>query len=237
MGLFDLFLSRDERIRRQQRQLTNRDKVAEDRDAAARWLADDGSPKALVALLTRFDMKLDNHLKDQAERDMVYGLLSDIGEPVLRPLERHLVKCRNTSAPIRLHAELTDLETTRGKVFEVLEVERQKDDFRPEKKQDLLTWLADHKDDRAIDAVGPLLQDFDENVRYAAAEVVLAQDDERGQAILEPALANPQEESNRLRVRLAEAFSKRRWKLHNAEGVAAVLPDGFVVDGDEVVRR
>ena len=84
MGLFDMFLDEDKRIAKEQRTLTNRDKQPEDREASARWLADRESPKAVVALLTRFDMNLDNHLKDRAEKDFVYALCGSLGDDRLR---------------------------------------------------------------------------------------------------------------------------------------------------------
>src|SRR5688500_13762355 len=90
MGVFDFFMSEDKRIGRQQRTLTDRDVQAEDREKAARWLADNGTPRALVALLTRFDMQLENGLKDKSEKELVYKLALGFGDALERPLDRHL---------------------------------------------------------------------------------------------------------------------------------------------------
>ncbi|MEQ1504915.1 MAG: hypothetical protein ABMB14_21970 [Myxococcota bacterium] len=234
MGIFDVFLSEEKRIQKNQRTLTNRDVQAEDREGAARWLADNGTPKALVALLTRFDMNLENQLKDKSEKDFAYGLLKGMGEPVIRPLERHLEKCRQIAAPLRMYLELKGEEPAILKVYELLETERKKDDFKPQKKMDLLVWLAERKHPGAIEAATLQLTDFDEGVRYSASEVIIAQGDEAGREPLAAVLRNPQEDSNRLKVRLAGVFAQRRWSLDDE--AAGHLPVGFSVREGRVVN-
>lgn len=234
MWIFDFFLSREKRIQKNQRTITNRDVQGEDRDAAARWLADDGSPKALVALLTRFDMMLENQLKDKAEKDFVYGLVAGLGDKAFRPLERHLEKCRQVALPLRMYLELKGEEPTILKVFELLVIEREKDDFKAQKKIDLLVWLADRRHPGAIEAAAGMLGDFDEGVRYSASEVIIAQQDDAGRPHLQKILANPAEDSNRLKVRLADVFSTRRWPIDD-ETVAPRLPVGFGVREGRVV--
>ena len=109
------------------------------------------------------------------------------------------------------------------------------DPFKPEKKRQILIRLADYKDERIITRVAPSLEDFDEGIRYAAAEVLLAQDTDSVRMDLAAALANRQEESNRLRVRIAEAFRGRSWRLgEHAEAVAERPPVGWVVAGDQI---
>ncbi len=233
--MFDLFLSEEKRIGKNQRTLTNRDKQAEDRETAARWLNDNGSPKGIVALLTRFDMNLENQLHDKDEKQLVYGMLASAGEAVTRPLDRHLKRCRQLAMPMRLHIELHGLDATVEKVMELLQIELEKDDFKPRKKHDMLVWLAEHKHPRVIEAVTPFLADFDENVRYSAAEVMLAQGDDAARPALAAALANPEEESNRLRVRLAEAFQQRGWSVDDPDAVAAHLSERFALRGGRVV--
>lgn len=237
MGLFDFFLSEEKRIQKEQRNLTNRDLQAEDREAAARWLAENGSPKALVALLTRFDMQLEHQLHDKDEREFVFGLLLAHGDEVLRPLKAHLRRCKKIAMPLRLMTEIADGEQTMEMVYEMLQRELDRDDFKPQKKVDLLVWLVDHKHPGAMDAAQPHLKDFDEGVRYGAAEVILAQQTDAGQAPLEAVLADPEEESNRLKVRLAEAFIQRRWTLAQPEAVASNLPESFAVKNGVIVSN
>ena len=63
------------------------------------------------------------------------------------------------------------------------------------------------------DVDGVALKDFDEGVRYSASEVIIAQQDDAGRPYLQKVLANPAEDSNRLKVRLAGVFSQRRWPI------------------------
>jgi Zn-dependent M32 family carboxypeptidase len=233
VGLFDIFLSDESRIQKNQRTLTNRDVQPEDRDSATRWLLDNGSPKALVALLTRFDMSLENQLKDKNEKDALEQRLGTIGEPLVRPLQRHLEKCRMVSIPLHIYRDLKGEEAAVVEAFRLLEIERGKDDFKPQKKLDLLVWLAERKHEKAIEAVSPLLTDFDEGVRYAAAEVIIAQNDEAGRPLLEQVIGSAQEDSNRLRVRLADVFTQRRWPI--GDEAAAHLPHGFAAREGRVV--
>jgi hypothetical protein len=229
MGFFDVFLTEEARIQRNQRTLTNRDVQPEDRDAAARWLAKCGKPKALVALVTRFDMNLENQLKDKNEKEVVYGLLEAAGEEAVRPIERHLEKCRQVALPLKLYVSLKGETAAVEKVVSLLEAERARDDFKPQKKIDLLVWLVDRRHPHAISAAAPFLEDFDENVRYAAMEVMAAQQDDAARIPLEHVLRNRAEESNRLRIRVAELFVNRRWPLADEEAVTAAVPYGYTV--------
>jgi hypothetical protein len=232
MGLFDMFLSEEKRIAKQQRTLTNRDAQAEDREAAARWLAENGSAKAIVALLTRFDMKLENQLKDGGERDLVYSLLIGLGEPVHRPLARHLERCQSLAHPMKMMVEMLGEEAAIAKVSEMLAQEHAKDDFKPRRKTDLLVWLAQRKHSSAVAAAAPFLKDFDENVRYAAIEVVAAQDDAPLAELLVPCLTSPDEDSNRVKVRVASLLEQRGAAIDDPAALQAHLPPGFrVADG------
>ena len=236
MGIFDIFLSEEKRIAKHQRTLTNRDSQAEDREAAAKWLAENGTPKSVVALLTRFDMKLENQLKDGTERDYVYSLLVGLGAAVERPLARHLERCQTIAHPLRLLVEMQGEAKAIAQVYELLEKEAQKDDFKPRRKVDLLVWLAQHRHEGAVAAASPFLRDFDEHVRYAAIEVVGAQEGADLRGLLEPVLVNPGEDANRVKVRIAELLAGRGVAVADVDAVRAALPAGFVVGDDRVVR-
>ena len=137
--------------------------------------------------------------------------------------------------PLRLFIELAGEDAAVEKVFDLLELESKKDDFKPQKKNDLLVWLVDKRHARCIEAAAPFLGDFDENVRYAAAEVMIAQQDDAARPLLESALTNPDEDSNRLRVRLSQVFQQRRWSVSDAAQVGAALPGGWAIKDDRIV--
>jgi hypothetical protein len=236
MGIFDMFLSEEKRIAKQQRTITNRDAQPEDREAAARWLAENGSAKSVVGLLTRFDMKLENQLKDAGERDFVYSLVVGLGDALDRPLARHLERCQNLAHPLKLLVETKGEQAAIERVFELLQREHEKDDFKPRRKTDLLVWLAQHTHEGAVAASRPFLEDFDENVRYAAIEVIAAQNPDDMAAILEPVLTRPEEDANRVKVRIAELFLQRGLAFSDVEAVRQALPGSFVVADDGRIK-
>lgn len=236
MGFFDIFLSEDKRISKEQRRLTNRDLQAEDRETAARWLSDNGSGKSLMALLSRFEMKLDHQLNDRDEREFIYGILSQHAQTIERPLRAHLKKAKMIAMPLRLLEDLFGEDVAIEVALELLERERERDDFKPAKKMDLLVWMAERTHPKALETAVTLLADFDEGVRYSAAEVILNQNDPTGQAPLEALLMDPKEESNRLKVRLCEAFIKRGWTVADSAGLEPLLPVGFSVADGRISR-
>ena len=112
---------------------------------------------------------------------------------------------------------------------------REVDPFKTEKKRQILIRLADYRDPRILERVPACLEDYDGDVRYAAAEALLAQESDSVREDLARALANRNEESNRLRVRIATGFHQRNWSLGQyADDVADRPPVGFEVDGDRV---
>jgi hypothetical protein len=135
--------------------------------------------------------------------------------------------------PLRLYEELTDRERTTQRVYELLAAERARDDFKPDKKKRLLVWLAEQRHTGATAAAAPFLADFDEGVRYSALEVLAAQDDNAREPLLD-ALLRPDEESNRVRVRIADVFANRRWAVDPAL-VAGRLPSGYSVRDNRIV--
>lgn len=236
MGLFDFFQSEEQKITKRQRKITNRDAQPEDREAAARWLADQGSPAALLALLARFDVSLDHQLKDKGEKDLVYALASSKGNEMLAPLETWLKKCRSVALPLRLLEDLAGKNAAIDMACTLLDLERARDDFKPVKKKALLIWLASEKGDQCLEAAVPFLDDFDEGVRYAAAEVIIAQKSEGGRVPLLTVLQNPEEESNRLKIRVCEVFAQRKWSVGDAaETVASNLPENFRIEAGLVM--
>ena len=75
-------------------------------------------------------------------------------------------------------------------------------------------------------------------MRYASVETLLGQEghDDEVRAALLAALAEPSEESNRLRVRISNAFHKRHWSLGDrAADIAKRPPHGWQVQGDRIL--
>jgi len=238
MGMFDFLMSPEKRIARHIRRLTNRDAQPEDRQASAEWLANHGTPQAILGLLARFDMQLDHDLKNQTERDAVASLVIGLGDAAVEPLKTWVRQCKSVTFPLDLLVRLRGEKAAVQACVDVLEYERERgNDFKPEKKKATLIWLTDHADAALVEHVVPLLGDFDEGVRYAAAEALAATGSDTAREPLLAALVNPDEESNRFKARICDIFTQRVWSV--TEQVAALpdaLPAGYHVSGDRIAR-
>ncbi|MCO4747905.1 MAG: hypothetical protein KC912_24140 [Proteobacteria bacterium] len=235
MGLFDIFLSEDKLIAKHARRMTDRDAQPEDREASVHFLAEKGTERSILGLLGRFDLALDHQMKDNTEKEYTFDVLRSLGDKAIAPTEKWLKVCKQTPWPLRLFGALTSDARALELAYELLQAEFDRDDFKPAKKKALLIWLADRRDARAIAAAAPFLKDFDEAVRYTASEVIIGQADDSGRQPLLDALVSPEEESNRLRLRIAEVFAKRRWSVAGADPEQLATLAGFKVHNDVLV--
>jgi hypothetical protein len=233
MGFLDvIFGSPQKQLERQCKRVQNINAQPEDREAAALFLAEDGSEPAIYGLLGRFDVRIENAMKDRNEKAFVFELLEALGDPVLEPAIIFAKRCKNIANPLRLIEALGGTEPLLATVLGMLDEEAAKEDYKPDRKRHLLVLLADQRDERIAASAARFLDDFDEGVRYAAAQAVIAQETEQCADQLVAALANPDEESNRLRVRIAEVVAGRRWSLEpHVEALKANPPAGFRVKG------
>ena len=234
MGLLEIIFGGPEaQLERQCKRVINRNAQPEDREAAALFLAENGSERAVYGLLGRFDVAIENPMKDANEKSFVFQLLAELGgEAVLEPAVLFSKRCKNIAMPLRLVEAVGGVAPLLATVLEMLDVEAGKEDFKPDRKRNLLVKLADYRDERITPSAVRFLGDFDEGVRYAAAQAILAQEGDEGREALILAMANPEEESNRLRVRIAEICAARRWPLGDQAGaVASNPPGGWKVKG------
>jgi hypothetical protein len=105
-----------------------------------------------------------------------------------------------------------------------------------EPKRQLLATLEEYPCAEVRQGVEPFLTDISEPIRFAAVTTTFAMDDEDCVPALAEALA--EEESLRVRNRIAHGLAERGWKvsedLHGLVGEA--LPPDFRLQGD-VIRR
>jgi HEAT repeat protein len=235
MGLFDFFTGGpDGQVKRHSKRVVNLNAQAEDREASMHWLAQEGSEQAILGLLGRFTIKYEHQMKDLGEKQLAFDLLEGMGDKVAAPIRAWSCNANQFARPLQLVDRFEGKEATVALLLKLLE--RENDPFKPEKKRQVLIKLAEYIDVRIVPGVKECLRDFDEGIRYAAVEAYLAQPDEIVQASLAECLADDKEESNRLRVRIAEAFHQRGWDL--GEHVVALTerpPHGWQVTGDRLI--
>jgi len=240
VGMFDFitlsFGSKEKQLVLHAKRVKTKDAQQEDRQASAIWLAHHGSPEAIVGLLGRFEMTYEHHMKDAQEKAEVAELVVHLGSDAVRPLESHLGRCKNFARPLALYQELAGPDQAMAIVIKLLDKEAGSE-LRPEKKRHLLIKLAEYTHADAVQTALPFLTDFDEGVRYAAAEVLINNpEDDAIRAALIAALAHKDEDSTRFRGRLAEVAASRRWPLgDHTEHLTQTTPAGFTVRGDRLV--
>ncbi len=236
MGIFDFLKEQfggkeSSGIERHAKKVLNLNAQLEERHASAEWLADNGSPEAIEALLKRFSIKYEHAMKDLDEKKFFFIQLRRIGPQVISPTKTWIGKNSNFAQPLQLIEEFEGQEATIAFLLDVLDKEN--DPFKPEKKRQLLIKLASYKDPRIAERIIKCLHDIDDEVRLATLEALNNQtlsskDEPVVRSNLEEVLSNPEEESNRFRVRIAELFIDRKWKIAEPEDfLLESPPNGF----------
>ena len=228
MGIFDFVTeltgSTEKKIELYGRRVRHKDTPVEQREAAAIWLAEEGSQSALVAMMGRFEMTYEHHMKDQAEKDRVERLLLSIGVEAIPALEEFLRRGRNFARALKVYEELAGTTKAREMVLELVEVEFGKSGLKPKKKHDLLVAMSAYSGPEVTESALRFLDDFDEGCRYATVEVLIGQAETDGIRDALIARLSPDEESGRVKHRIAETAANRKWSAPKAE-----LPDGFAL--------
>jgi hypothetical protein len=241
--VFGLF-SKERALKRAIDKATNKLAQHQDRWAAMDKLAKNGSEEALYALFKRFSFAYDKSVEDEQEKQWAVDTLVAKGEAVLGPMRKFMYEATSIAYPL----EILGRVAKRDKVLEVVDdlMEREEPGYSrdPAKKQQLIGWLAEWKsgsDEDVASRVAPYLEDFDEGVRFAVTEALDQRPHEVAAGHLVKALVNPEEESGRLKVRIAEVLAAHDMPLgdHKSE-VAELLKadlDGFQMKHDKLHKR
>ncbi len=251
MALSDFF-SKESRGSRALKKMVQRanDKHAQspDRWKALESLRDDGSPEAVLGLLRRFNFRYDKSIEDEQEKDWVYESLVDLGEKVLPQLRQHMRETDTLAWPLKVLEKVTTGEAFREALHELCERNDNSYVRDPSKKIQLVHFMGDHKDPVLAQLLVPYVDDADEGVRFTAVEALLQQkNQEVGAPPMIRRFLNSQEESRRIKVRIAEGLASLGWPLAAAAagGAAEVgefdralseLIPGARLDGQKKVK-
>jgi hypothetical protein len=191
------------------------------------------SEDAVKALLLRFGFNYDtNIVVDEEEKNTVYEALLYLGSRILPQIIHHLKTSPTLSWGLRLLHEICDHETTWEVLAEVLKNYDPEYERDPTRKLQLMTFLGDFKDARSVEALLPFLEDHDGTVRFVTAEALFKQGDERAREPLLKLMTNEEEESLRIKNRIAEGFHQTGWNTKGFRGtVEKLLPSEYIVDG------
>lgn len=211
----------------------------DDRRPALEQLASVSSDESSSALLGRFTFNYDtNMVADEEEKDFVYETLLARGESLLPALRRHLKDSPTLSWGLRLLDEICDAETTWNVLTEVLKDYEPGYDRDPSRKIQLVTFVGEMDDPRAAGVILPYLADHDETVRFTTVEGLLKQGDESARAPLLELLVSEDEDSLRIKNRIAEGFAERGWTVKGFRGgVEGALSEDYFVDGKGHIKH
>lgn len=185
MGLFDLFGSRANRqesqLRRLAQKVTQKYGPPENRQKVIDQLGDLGTPAALKVLCLRFTIRIDVGIQDEDEKERVRQMLVAAGGAAVGPVKEFLAEQESGVAwGLRILSALVPPEEVLDTVLGLLKKLGAEYARDPEKKLVLLSWLQEHPQllptttaSAAVDsALLPLLEDFSDDVRLAAARVL-----------------------------------------------------------------
>jgi HEAT repeat protein len=99
-----------------------------------------------------------------------------------------------------------------------------------DKNYDILCYLREYQIPDSIDKIAHFLKDPDERVRFAAAELLIAQKSDAIKAKISKFLKDDSSENRRLRQAVIQVYVDRSWPVDNPEQFG----DGHVADGVRV---
>lgn len=242
MGFFDFLFAggAQSQLKKHIKRLTNLNAQMEERMASAQWLSEYGqgetedAPQAIVGLLKRFGLTYEKQMKDLEEKEFIVRQVRRIGVKAVDPLKAWMRQNEQFAYPIQILEELSDSESTVDFLLEMLGEEI--DPFKTEKKRQIILHLGNYENDIIVSRVAACLRDYDEGVRYAAVETLAKQNPQLTRNPLVEALGNLEEESNRLRIRLAEITVQHDWSLGElSEDIASAPPYGWTVQNQRMV--
>ena len=242
MGVFD-FLSKEKReqraFERNVKNLLRKTRARDERmDEPIHYLAELGTDEALLAMLRRYDVQIQSAPMDAFEKELIHDLLVEKGPKAIPPIIRFIEGSENVTWPIRALRQITTQEQVVTEILKVLEVELDKDSFKPDKKVRLLELLEDHVDERVAPVAKVGLKDFDETVRYGAVELLFTQGNEAAREPLLEALTDEEEESQRIKKRIIEGFVDSGWTVKGfRKKVEEMLGKNQWVDRQGVIKQ
>ena len=241
--MFGLF-SKEKSLQRTIERATNKLAQQGDRWAAMEQLQKDGSEGALFGLCKRFGVTSMKQVEDEQEKNWAVDVLVGVGPAALPPVTRYIKGAPQLAFALKVIERIATNEEILGIVDEVLATEEPGYTRDPERRLDLLRWLAELEKLPAAERVkrlAPYLKDFDQNVRCAVADALASHDPTMiGDALLD-AFLRPEEESGRFRRRIAEILADKQIPLHGKGAEVAPLltgpAAGFAVTGDRLIAR
>lgn len=244
MSLFDLFKKSDKSSSNSERDLAKlakhlNSRLSQDLDRydALERLSAMGTKESARVLLSRFRWTLDPSIRDQEEKATAVAGIAKAGTAALEPIREYCARAESLTWPIKALREIVsgaDLER------ELLSILREFDtDYvrNPEPKVHVLQALEEFHTDATRIAVEPFVGDVNEAVRFAAVTCLFEVGLPEATEALVSALSD--EESLRIRNRIAQGLADRKWPIPASleEQIRTSLPPGYSLSGGLVMSH
>ncbi|MEY4632329.1 MAG: hypothetical protein RIQ81_2449 [Pseudomonadota bacterium] len=203
--------------------------IREDRWAALELLCDvEDAEQAIPALLQRFEFSLENGINDAKEKELAMGGITRFKDRAVPLVMQHLASTTRIAWPIKILRALGDDQLVVEGLKKALNFgDTTFDQAQTDKNYDLLCHLVEFKLGSFASELGRFLSDPDERVRFAAAEVMIEQNELTIVPLLEGFLMDQSVENIRIRQAVLRAFVERQWPLQKPEQI----PGGEVIPG------
>ena len=238
MGLLEL-IGFGPKLQRLQKKMMEKFGPPENRQGAIEELGEMRSEEAVSALLMRYTFRVDPGITDDDEKARVMALIVQTGQTALPAVKKFIMGRDEISWPLRALSDLLpEAEVVKFLVAVAHKVGTEYSRV-PEKKVLLLHALMTHKAPEISPAVLPFLDDMDDEVQIAAAEVIARQQDPGGREPLIQHFLKAQESSNaRVREALAGLLADSPWDVKGyTPKVEAALPPAYKLDSKGKVQR
>ena len=207
-----------------------------DRQEAITQLAAMGTSESAAALLKRFSWSMDPSITDQEEKESAARGIVAAGMDALGPIRTYCTKAESLTWPLKVLRQIVPPDQVVDELLSILDEFDTEYVRNVEPKLQLLAILEEYPGAEVREAVEPFLLDISEPVRFAAVTTTFAMNDPTALPALLATLG--EEESLRVRNRIAHGLSERGWEIADAERakVREVLPPDFILDGGRVRR-
>jgi HEAT repeat protein len=208
-----------------------------DRQEAIEELGRIATSESAAALLKRFDFTMEPSITDQEEKESTMRGIVAAGEAAIDPIREYCKKAESLTWPLKTLREIVPSESFVEELLAILDLFDTEYVRNPEPKIQLIAMLEEfHTEDVRV-AVEPFVTDASEPVRFAAVTTIFAV----GKPESVPALiaALEEEESLRIKNRIADRIVERGWKIPEElrDTAKKALPPGYSFDGDSLRKR
>lgn len=207
-----------------------------DRQEAISQLAQMANEDGARALLRRFDFSMEPSITDRDEKEAAVEGIVGAGEAAIVPIREYCQRAEGVIWPLKCLRRVVEQERYVDELLELLEQFDTEYVRNAEPKVQLISALEEFASEDVRLAVEPFLLDVNEHVRFTSVGTTFAVGDAQSAAALVEALV--QEESLRVRNRIASGLTERGWSIpeNSIETCKKALPDTFTIVGGRVVR-